>query len=154
DDPKGDYGRQMRQRQIIQAVLKKALSVNGLANYQKLLKVFAKYVKTDLTFGDMTSLALNYRGAARNVTSGYIQGHDAMISGTSFQIASTEDLQKWSDKLRKSLGLATQTLVNQETRQNSLNESYNGIDFSKSDTFTDYTIYDANSVTPRNSDSW
>ncbi|MFR0585629.1 LCP family protein [Lactobacillus porci] len=154
DDPKGDYGRQMRQRQIIQAVLKKALSVNGLANYQKLLKIFAKYVKTDLTFGDMTSLALNYRGAARNVTSGYIQGHDAMISGTSFQIASTEELQKWSDKLRKSLGLATQTLANQETRQNSLNESYNGIDFSKSDTFTDYTIYDANSVTPRNSDSW
>ena len=77
-----------------------------------------------------------------------------MISGTSFQIASTEELQKWSDKLRKSLGLATQTLANQETRQNSLNESYNGIDFSKSDTFTDYTIYDANSVTPRNSDSW
>ena len=154
DDPKGDYGRQMRQRQIIQAVLKKALSVNGLANYQKLLKIFAKYVKTDLTFGDMTSLALNYRGAARNVTSGYIQGHDAMISGTSFQIASTEELQKWSDKLRKSLGLATQTLANQETRQNSLNESYNGIDFSKSDTFTDYTIYEANSNTPRSSDSW
>ena len=154
DDPKGDYGRQMRQRQIIQAVLKKALSVNGLANYQKLLKIFAKYVKTDLTFGDMTSLALNYRGAARNVTSGYIHGHDAMISGTSFQIASTEELQKWSDKLRKSLGLATQTLANQETRQNSLNESYNGIDFSKSDTFTDYTIYEANSNTPRSSDSW
>lgn len=154
DDPRGDYGRQLRQRQIIQAVVKKGLSVNGLANYQKLLKVFAKYVKTNLTFGDMTSLAINYRSAASNISSGYIQGHDATISGTSFQIASTEELQKWSNKLRKSLGLSTQTLTNQETRQNSLNETYNGVDFSSNETITNYTIYEANSITPRSSDSW
>lgn len=154
DDPRGDYGRQMRQRQIIQAVVKKGLSVNGLVNYQKLLKVFAKYVKTNLTFGDMTSLAINYRSAASNISSGYIQGHDATISGTSLQIASTEELQKWSNKLRKSLGLSPQTLTNQETRQNSLNETYNGVDFSSNETITNYTIYEANSITPRSSDSW
>lgn len=154
DDPRGDYGRQLRQRQIIQAVVKKGLSVNGLANYQKLLKVFAKYVKTNLTFGDMTSLAINYRSAASNISSGYIQGHDATISGTSLQIASTEELQKWSNKLRKSLGLSPQTLINQETRQNSLNETYNGVDFSSNETITNYTIYEANSITPRSSDSW
>ncbi|WP_396592578.1 LCP family protein [Lactobacillus delbrueckii subsp. bulgaricus] len=154
DDPRGDYGRQLRQRQIIQAVVKKGLSVNGLANYQKLLKVFAKYVKTNLTFGDMTSLAINYRSAASNIFSGYIQGHDATISGTSLQIASTEELQKWSNKLRKSLGLSPQTLTNQETRQNSLNETYNGVDFSSNETITNYTIYEANSITPRSSDSW
>lgn len=154
DDPRGDYGRQLRQRQIIQAVVKKGLSVNGLVNYQKLLKFFAKYVKTNLTFGDMTSLAINYRSAASNISSGYIQGHDATISGTSLQIASTEELQKWSNKLRKSLGLSTQTLTNQETRQNSLNETYNGVDFSSNETITNYTIYEANSITPRSSDSW
>ncbi|CAI98770.1 transcriptional regulator [Lactobacillus delbrueckii subsp. bulgaricus] len=154
DEPRGDYGRQLRQRQIIQAVVKKGLSVNGLVNYQKLLKVFAKYVKTNLTFGDMTSLAINYRSAASNISSGYIQGHDATISGTSLQIASTEELQKWSNKLRKSLGLSTQTLTNQETRQNSLNETYNGVDFSSNETITNYTIYEANSITPRSSDSW
>lgn len=154
DDPRGDYGRQLRQRQIIQAVVKKGLSVNGLVNYQKLLKVFAKYVKTNLTFGDMTSLAINYRSAASNISSGYIQGHDATISGTSLQIASTEELQKWSNKLRKSLGLSPQTLTNQETRQNSLNETYNGVDFSSNETITNYTIYEANSITPRSSDSW
>ncbi|MCD5466882.1 LCP family protein [Lactobacillus delbrueckii subsp. bulgaricus] len=154
DAPRGDYGRQLRQRQIIQAVVKKGLSVNGLVNYQKLLKVFAKYVKTNLTFGDMTSLAINYRSAASNISSGYIQGHDATISGTSLQIASTEELQKWSNKLRKSLGLSPQTLTNQETRQNSLNETYNGVDFSSNETITNYTIYEANSITPRSSDSW
>lgn len=154
DDPRGDYGRQLRQRQIIQAVVKKGMSVNGLANYQKLLKAFAKYVKTNLTFGDMTSLAINYRSAASNISSGYIQGHDATISGTSVQIASTKELQKWSNKLRKSLGLPTQTLTNQETRQNSLNETYNGVDFSSNETITNYTIYEANSITPRSSDSW
>lgn len=154
DDPRGDYGRQARQRQIIQAILTKAMSIKGLANYQKLLKVFAKYVKTNLTFGDMTALALNYRGAAKNLKSGYLHGHDATISDTSFQIASTSQLQKVSDRIRKNLGLSTETVNNQETRQNSLNEKYNKIDFSDENAFTNYTIYDADSDTPRSSDSW
>lgn len=75
----------------------------------------------------MLSLALNYRGCMDNLKSGYIQGHDAWIDGAAIQVASTEELQKTSNKLRRNLGLETQTLNNEETRQNELNEQNNDI---------------------------
>src|SRR5699024_12728996 len=39
EDPKGDYGRQMRQRQVINDIVRKGMSVNSITNYRKILKV-------------------------------------------------------------------------------------------------------------------
>lgn len=144
EDPRGDYGRQMRQRQVIEAIAHKAMSVNTLANYRKLINIFNKYVKTNLTFNDMLSLALNYHDCMSNMKSGYIQGHDAWIDGASIQVASTKELQKISNRVRKSLDLPTETLNNQETRQNELNEQNNNIKWSNPEAFTNYVIYDQN----------
>lgn len=69
DDPKGDYGRQLRQQQVIKAVTKKLLSLNGVANYQKILSVVQNNLQTDLSFSDMKGLAANYRSAATNMFS-------------------------------------------------------------------------------------
>jgi LCP family protein required for cell wall assembly len=148
EDPRGDYGRQMRQRQVIEAIARKAMSVNTLGNYRKLVDIFNKYVKTNLTFNDMLSLALNYRGCMNSLKSGYIQGHDAWIDGSSIQVASTKELQKTSDKIRKNLNLQTQTLNNEETRQNELNDQNNHIKWDDPNAFTNYRIYDQNQDKP------
>lgn len=148
EDPRGDYGRQMRQRQVIEAIAHKAMSVNTLGNYRKLVDIFNKYVKTNLTFNDMLSLALNYRGCMNSLKSGYIQGHDAWIDGSSIQVASTKELQKMSDKIRKNLNLQTQTLNNEETRQNELNDQNNHIKWDDPNAFTNYRIYDQNQDKP------
>ncbi len=148
EDPRGDYGRQMRQRQVIEAIAHKAMSVNTLSNYRKLVDVFNKYVKTNLTFNDMLSLALNYRGCMKNMKSSYIQGHDAWIDGASIQVASTKELQKTSDRIRKNLNLSTQTLNNEETRQNELNDQNNHIKWDDPQAFTNYQIYDQNQDKP------
>lgn len=148
DDPRGDYGRQQRQRQVIQAIAKKAMSMNTLSNYHKLIKIFNKYVKTNLTFNDMLSLAMNYRSCMNNLKSGYLQGHDAWINGSSIQVASTKELQKVSNQLRKNLNLSTETLNNEETRQNELNEQNNKIKWSDPNAFTNYQIYDQNTDKP------
>lgn len=147
DDPRGDYGRQMRQRQVIEAVAKKAMSVNTVSNYRKLVDIFNKYVKTNLSFGDMFSLAMNYRDCAHNLKSGYLQGHDAWINGSSIQVASTKQLQKVSNLARNNLGLGHETISNEETRQNHLNEVNNHIDWSDPTAFTNYQVYDADSDT-------
>lgn len=148
EDPRGDYGRQLRQRQVITAIAHKAMSVNTISNYRKLVDIFNKYVKTNLSFNDMLSLALNYRGCMDNLKSGYIQGHDAWIDGSSIQVASTEELQKTSNKIRRNLGLETQTLNNEETRQNELNEQNNDIKWDDPTAFTNYRIYDYNENKP------
>lgn len=153
EDPRGDYGRQERQRQVIEAVIKKAISVNTIANYRKLITIFKKYVKTNLTFNDMFALAMNYRSCMNNLDSGYIRGHDAWIDGSSIQVASTKELQKTSDRLRSNLNLSKQTLNNEETRQNQLNNEHNHIDWKNPEAFTNYQIFDANSDTPTSSKS-
>lgn len=144
EDPQGDYGRQKRQRQVIEAVAQKAMSVNSIANYRKLIKIFNKYVKTNLTFGDMLSLAMNYRGCVGNLKSNYLQGHDAWIDGSSIQVASTKELQSKSNMIRKNLGLTTVTLNNAETRQNRLNTINNNLDWNNPEAFTNYQIFDQN----------
>ncbi|KRM38457.1 transcriptional regulator [Lactobacillus hamsteri DSM 5661 = JCM 6256] len=153
EDPRGDYGRQMRQRQVIEAVAHKAMSVNTISNYRKLAEIFNKYVKTNLSFNDMIALALNYRGCMKKMDSGYIQGHDAWINGSSIQVASNEELQKVSNKIRKNLGLDTETLDNEETRQNDLNNERNHLKWDDPNPFTNYQVFDSNSDTPESSDN-
>ncbi len=153
DDPRGDYGRQLRQRQVIVAVAHKAMSVNTLANYRKLVDIFNKYVKTNLSFNDMLTLALNYRGTMHNLKSTYIHGHDAWINGASIQVASTPELQKKSDMIRKNLGLNKETLNNEETRQNHLNDVNNHVDWKDPQAFTNYQVYNVDSNTAQTSGS-
>lgn len=151
EDPRGDYGRQLRQRQVIQSVAHKAMSINTVANYRNLVTIFNKYVKTNLTFNDMFALALSYRSCMDNVDSGYVQGHDAWIAGSSIQIASTAELQKISNKIRNNLGLPQETINNEETRQNHLNIVNNQVKWSNPDAFTNYQIFNVNSGTPQGS---
>lgn len=144
EDPKGDYGRQMRQRQVINDIVRKGMSVNSITNYRKILKVFAKYVKTNLTFDDMLSIAMNYRGCTQDIKSGYIHGHNVWIGSAAMQVVSTKELQRVSDLVRSSLGLKKEKLRNQETRQNSLQQ---GLDWNDPEDFRNYIIYDKDSDT-------
>lgn len=144
EDPRGDYGRQMRQRQIITQIVHKGMSLNSVTNYRKILDVFAKYVKTNMTFDDMMAIAMNYRGAASNIKSGYIHGHDAWIGGASIQVASTPELQRVSNLVRSGLSLPNEKLKNEETRQNKLQKN---LDWKNPEAFNNYIIYSQHSDT-------
>jgi len=50
DDPSGDFGRQDRQKQVIQAVLKKGVSFNSVFNYQSALDILKNNVAMNITF--------------------------------------------------------------------------------------------------------
>lgn len=122
DDPEGDYGRQKRQRQVIKAIIKSAASANTFTHYQKVLNSISTSMTTNLSFNDMQSLFLNYRGAAGNIGSDHLQGYGSMINGSSYEIASTKELRRVSNKIRKELGLSEEQLNNRETKLNAYNE--------------------------------
>ncbi|MDC6158990.1 LytR family transcriptional regulator [Bacillus albus] len=65
-DPRGDFGRQMRQRQVIQGVIKKGASVSSLASYGDVLKAIEKNVKTSLTQDQMFDIQKNYKDCLQN----------------------------------------------------------------------------------------
>lgn len=144
EDPRGDYGRQMRQRQIITAIINKDKSISSVSHYRKILNIISKYVKTNLTFNDMMSVAINYHDASSNIDNGYLQGHTAIIGGASMQVAPTAELQRISNLIRGNLDLPNKKLHNEETRQNRLQKD---IDWKDPNAFDNYVIYAQHSDT-------
>ena len=62
-------------------------------------------------------------------------------------------LQLKNCKIRTNLDLDKETLDNEETRQNELNELHNHINWKDPNAFTNYQIFDANSDTPQTRNS-
>lgn len=123
-DPEGDYGRQKRQQQVITVIIHKLVSINSLTHYQQILNSVSSSVRTDLSFDDMVGIAKYYRNCSTHIDSDHIQGTEAMINGSSYQIASTEELNRISKKIRNQLGLKATKLNNAETRLNAVNTDY------------------------------
>ena len=108
DDPLGDYGRQQRQRQLITAIIGESASASNLLK-QDFLNSLAKQTRTDLTFGNLTSIVTNYRSATKNIVSDHAQGTGKMIDGQSFEVVSQSEKQRVKNVLRKSLNLKAST---------------------------------------------
>ena len=104
DDPQGDYGRQQRQKLIIEALLKKSVSYKTVLN-RAFLKSISHNSKTDLTFDDMLQLARHYRKATKNVSQDHAQGEGESSDGQAFEVVPQDEQQRISNLLRKSLGL-------------------------------------------------
>ncbi|MDH4422853.1 MULTISPECIES: LytR family transcriptional regulator [Bacillus] len=66
EDPRGDFGRQMRQRQVMQAVIKKGASFSSLSSYGDVLTAIQKNVKTNLTQDQMFDMQMNYKNCLQN----------------------------------------------------------------------------------------
>ncbi|MBP2057397.1 LCP family protein required for cell wall assembly [Lactobacillus colini] len=142
DDPRGDYGRQVRQRQVIMSILKNSMSLNTLKNLDQVLNSASKNIRTNLTFDSMTKIAQNYRDCTNNMTSDYLHGRGAMIGDASYQVMSNSELQRCSNIVRKNLGLSTVNLNNNETYQNSKNTDF---DWNSGDSNQKYYVYEPNS---------
>ncbi|MBY0596708.1 polyisoprenyl-teichoic acid--peptidoglycan teichoic acid transferase TagU [Bacillus bingmayongensis] len=103
-DPRGDFGRQMRQRQVLQAVISKGANLSSLANYGDVLKAIEKNVKTNLTQDQMFDMQKNYKDAMKNKEEIQIKGdgHKAE-DGIWYYFVSDQDRQSLSNKLREHL---------------------------------------------------
>lgn len=102
DDPENDYGRQKRQQQVIKGIVKSAMSLKTLANFEKIMGTLSKSLATNLTFDDMMTVYQQYSDATKHIKSDHLQGRNATIDGSSYQVASTKELQRVSNKARRS----------------------------------------------------
>jgi len=104
DDPRGDFGRQLRQQAIIQAVLKKATSLNLVTQYNKFLQILENNMQTNMTLKDVLNIQHNY-GDAMNFKTKQLKGTGQMIDGQSFQVMSPDEVSNMSTLLRNQLDL-------------------------------------------------
>lgn len=103
-DPRGDYGRQKRQREVLAGLVKKITTVNGVMKYQDILSALSSNMKTDITFDQMKTIASKYR-QADNVKQLQLQGDSQMIDGVSYEVVPQANLNKVSAQLRTALEL-------------------------------------------------
>ncbi|VTS86315.1 transcriptional regulator [Enterococcus gallinarum] len=106
DDPNGDYGRQGRQRNVVAAVAKKALSLDGVTQYQEVLNAIEGNMKTDMDFNMMQKIALDYRDAFKKVEQVQMQGDGFMQDGISYQRVSGDELNRVQQILKEQLDTA------------------------------------------------
>ncbi|MGR8773831.1 LCP family glycopolymer transferase [Leuconostoc citreum] len=105
DDPQGDYGRQLRQRLVLKALLKKSASISTLMN-AKFMASISTNVETDMTYADIMNLAKKYMPATKSQVSDHMQGVGDMYGGVSYQMVPESEKQRVTNKLRQSLDLS------------------------------------------------
>lgn len=102
-DPNGDYGRQLRQRQIIEGAMKSVASVDSIVNYRDILGTMGNTMKTNMSFSEMQDLFSNYRGAAKDIEQDQLSGSGTMMNGVYYEIIPDEEISRVQNDLKAEL---------------------------------------------------
>ncbi|WP_058764630.1 LCP family protein [Exiguobacterium chiriqhucha] len=66
DDPRGDFGRQERQRAVITAIVNEGVNDFSLSKFTNMLDVLGNNAKTNITFKELRTLSTEYTAAFKN----------------------------------------------------------------------------------------
>ncbi|HFI0053768.1 TPA: LCP family protein [Streptococcus suis] len=106
DDPEGDIGRQRRQREVITAIIKKLLQLDGFTQYKKILTAISNHMRTDIEISTATiPELLGYKDSIRNLHSYQLRGIDELVEEVYYQLPPTQHLLEMQNVLKTSIGL-------------------------------------------------
>lgn len=132
-DPRGDWGRQERQREVIESVLDELMSLNSVTNFHSILDAIEPNMETNLTGNQLLSIAGNYRHAANDIESLTLDGEADYVYflhyGQEVYVWEPyeETLEEIQDELREHLEL--------EETDSSLNEESFDAQFEENESF-------------------
>ncbi|WP_462410942.1 LCP family glycopolymer transferase [Neobacillus sp. Marseille-QA0830] len=110
-DPRGDFGRAERQREVISKIIEKGKSFSTLTKYNDILEALENNVKTNLTLDEMLDIQSSYKQAADTIEKMEISGVGKMINGSWYYLVADETRQNISDQLRAHLNLQQETVA-------------------------------------------
>ncbi|GMK44850.1 transcriptional regulator LytR [Paenibacillus glycanilyticus] len=103
DDPRGDLGRNARQREIMMEVMKSSLQFSNITQIQKILKELGNSVKTNITFDEMKTFMSDYREDLGNINTVEISGSGSMINKIWYLIVSKEEKERIHELLKEQM---------------------------------------------------
>jgi LCP family protein required for cell wall assembly len=106
EDPRGDFGRNDRQRQIVEAVMKEAANLGTMTKAGGILSAIGGSIRTDMTLDEMWMLQTNYREARHDVEQMQINGENVTINGIYYLQVPDEELTRIQSELRGHLELS------------------------------------------------
>lgn len=109
-DPRGDFGRQDRQKQVIQGIMRKGASINSLWNYKDIFDALGQNVRTNMTFDEMVDVQRNYQDAVTNVDQMIVEdGYGETINGIWYYMMDDAELAEIQSTLKEHLELEEAT---------------------------------------------
>ncbi|HEL2623044.1 TPA: LCP family protein [Streptococcus suis] len=110
DDPEGDIGRQRRQREVITAIIKKLLQLDGFTQYKKILTAISNNMRTNIEISPATiPNLLGYKDSISKLNSYQLRGVDQMVDAIYYQLPTSTHLLEMQNVLKKSIGLEEKT---------------------------------------------
>lgn len=103
-DPRGDFGRNDRQKEVLKAVIKKAASLSSILKFDDVLDSIGKNMTTNLTF--QNALALHpYAQSITSIDSLKLDGQDLWLDNVYYFELDEDSVEEVSNTLKKHLGL-------------------------------------------------
>lgn len=104
EDPRGDFGRQMRQRDVLESIFNKAVSFNIVWQAPTILKTIRENVQTNLTFDEMIEFQSTYKSTLDNIEHlKFSKGDGHVVDGIWYYFLDEDELQEVRDALQDSL---------------------------------------------------
>lgn len=104
EDPRGDFGRQLRQRQIIEAILGEGTKMSSVMKYDDVLRSLGANVKTNISVKEMINLQKQYSGIEKNIEQYQFEEFNGGYIGKYWYFfPDEEEVAKYSAMLREHL---------------------------------------------------
>ncbi|MGP4105596.1 LCP family glycopolymer transferase [Virgibacillus sp. L01] len=100
-DPRGDIGRNERQRNVIRAAIGEAASFSSITKITDILGILGGNVKTDLKMDQMQTLFSDYRQTRTNIDTMEISGSGQMIDGIWYYIVPDEEMNRVQTEIKE-----------------------------------------------------
>ena len=105
-DPRGDFGRQDRQKQVIQGIMREGASVSSLVNYKDIFTALGTNVRTNMEFSEMMEVQKNYRDAVGQVDQLIVEdGYGETIDGVWYYMMDDNELNEIQTTLKAHLNM-------------------------------------------------
>lgn len=105
-DEEGDLGREKRQQQLVEAVIKEVSSLETITNYNEILDTLGDNVKTDFKIDDMLTLQQNYLEPLQNLEKVTMNEYEDLNLDFGYYLYIPEEERiRVSNAIRASLGL-------------------------------------------------
>lgn len=101
DDPRGDIGRNERQRKVVAGAIDEAVHFSSITKVGHILNILGDHVETNLNKDNIQTLFFNYRQTANHINTQEIEGIGQMIRGVSYYVVSDEEMERIQTEIKQ-----------------------------------------------------
>ncbi|HEY4602060.1 MAG TPA: LCP family protein [Cerasibacillus sp.] len=99
-DPRGDMGRNDRQRQVIAAAMKKGANVSNITKFGEVFDILGNNVETNMDQDQMQKLFTSYRHTQNNIETLEVKGSGQMMNGVWYYVVPDGEFQQLTKTIK------------------------------------------------------